>query len=225
MRILIAIATCEKNTWRIDILKRTWIPCVPNGVEVRFFTGSDLNVPDDYRSLPIKVRAMFAWAVKNSYDRILKVDDDILVLPERLFATMTKHDYVGRVRPASREFGGPELYGDQEKPYCSGFAYWVSKYAADIISNTPDNGDHAEDRFAGQALWQAGVQPILDNRFLIWPPINGHMCTYPNEKCPPCRQEFAQASVLCPHQREDAIEPLWNYYRTAGFIPTHLPKL
>ena len=225
MRILIAILTCEKYHWRRVLLEKTWVRAVPAGVDVKFFTGQDVGVPDEYRQLPNKVRAVFAKAVAEGYDRILKVDDDILVLPERLLATMTKHDYVGRIRPASREFGGPELYSDQEKPYASGFAYWVSRHAADVVARTPDNGDWAEDRFAGQALWQAGIQPTLDNRFLIWPPINGHVCTYPNPKCPPCRQEFAQASVLCPHQREDAIVELWDYYRTTGFIPTHLPRL
>lgn len=233
MRRLIAIVTCHKFRARADVLRHTWAPDVGDQADVRYFFGSNaldepwpeevrLDVPDDYEHLRFKVQAMFAWSVSQGYDFTFKTDDDVYVIPERLFASFTSHDYAGRVRGPSQENVAPAIYGRNEAPFCSGFGYWLSNRAARIVSTAPDNGDWAEDRFAGQALFRAGINPYFNRGFLLWPPLSGHFCSHPNKECGACWAQYKSAAVICPYARPEAVPVLHQYYKESGFIPTWL---
>lgn len=232
MRLLIAIASCGKFRARVQALRDTWIPAVKD-MDVRVFLGHhaepgqdevQLDVPDDYKHLRHKVQAMFRWAVDQGYDAVFKTDDDVLVLPDRLLSGFIRYDYVGRVRGPSRENDAPRIYGAAESNFCSGFGYWCSRRAAEIVANAPENSDWAEDRFSGNALARAGIKATNDPAMLLWPPLVGHYCSAPNEKCSSCLAQYAIASVICPHRRPETIPVLWKWYLEKGFIPTELPK-
>ena len=231
MRRLIAITSCQKFRDRIGILRATWLPEVRDA-DVRIFMGQGaeardpedvlLDVPDDYEHLRHKVQAAFAWSVEHGYDYTLKVDDDVLVLPDRLKNCFCERDYVGRVRGPSRENIAPRIYGNSETNFCSGFGYVLSRRAAEIVAASPDNGDWAEDRYVGNMLARKGIRATNDATVLLWPPLSGHFCHVPNGNCKSCIAQYAAASILCPHRRPEVIPVLWKSYKETGFVPTFL---
>lgn len=169
MKILIAVTSCHAFRERADAVRATWAQCVPAEVDLRFFLGQGgaaprpdevhLDVPDTYAALPAKVQAMRRWALEHGYDGVLKVDDDTYLRPERFLASgFEKSAYRGRLR-------GPS--GGYPAPYCSGFAYWMDRATIAALVATRWNGDTAEDRFAGNALWGAGVVPDHDARYAV----------------------------------------------------------
>lgn len=233
MRLLIAVVSCHKFRERADLLRHVWVPDVRDA-DVRFFLGRGhgepkpdevwLDVADDYRSLRQKVQTVFGWAVAQGYDAVFKTDDDVLVLPDRLVKIFVRRDYVGRVRGPSRENDAPRIYGPNESSFCSGFGYWLSRKAAGIVAEAPDNGDWAEDRYVGNVLARSGIRPVHDDTILLWPPLQGHYCHVPNGRCRSCVAQYAGASVLCPHQRPEVIPKLYDSYKKTSFIPTHIPR-
>lgn len=236
-RILVAVVTCHRFRARAQLLKDTWIPDVRDA-DVRFFFGRGavdepfpdevrLDVDDDYHSLRRKVQLVFGWAAEQGYDHVFKTDDDVYVIPERLMRDFKGVAYQGRVRGPSRENDAPRIYGPSEAAFCSGFGYWLSRHAAQIVANAPDNGDWAEDRFVGNALARAGIRGLRDPNFKLWPPTmwgdsGGHVCHRANPKCSACQLMYGQASVICPHQRPDAIPFIHRHFRESAFIPTWL---
>jgi len=164
MKPLIAVVTCEKFRSRADAQRQTWVPLIR--ADVRFFLGKQdrdplpdevfLDVPDDYHSLPQKVRAMNQWALANGYDKGLKLDDDTYVVPDRMMAAVPTQDYVGF------------LNATPPKPWCSGFCYWLSERAMRIIAAAEiPAGEWAEDRWVGGVLYDHGIHPLYDRRFAL----------------------------------------------------------
>lgn len=236
MKLLIAIVSCHRFRDRANVLRRTWIPDVHPAygeltVDVRFFVGQGgmdgipddetrLDVGDDYKSLRLKTQLMFRWAVEHGYDYIFKTDDDVYVIPERLIRDFKSWDYSGRVRPASNENDAPRIYGASETAFCSGFGYWVSNKAAQIVSEAPDNSDWAEDRFAGNAILRAGLKPHHDPNFNLWPPLMGHACSAPMGRCGQCLLVYKDSSVLCPYARPNILMTLHEEFKRSGNFPT-----
>jgi hypothetical protein len=96
-------------------------------------------------------------------------------------------------------------------PYCSGFAYWLSRNAIAKIVDAPWNGDTAEDRFTGNVLLQAGIRPDHDSRYaVVWsknnarshcePPRQGNSiiaaCEYPPHLMRAVHQDFPTSRAL-----------------------------
>lgn len=167
-QVLIAVVTCARLRERADTQRAIWVPDV-KGADVRFFIGGGeqplrhdeviLDVGDKYADLPKKVRAMFRWALDRGYTHVFKIDDDIYLRPERLLASgFEKHDYAGRER-------GPS--GGFQHPYCSGFGYWVSRKAMQVLVGAPAPRDTAEDRWVGNTLRKAGIRAHPDYRYKI----------------------------------------------------------
>jgi hypothetical protein len=118
-----------------------------------------LPVDDGYVALPSKAKATFQWALSGGYDYCFHCDDDTYVQPERLLSSgFEQHDYLGRLR-------GPS--GGYPAPYCSGFAYWLSRRAMEIIVSQPLTSDTADDRWLGNVLHSAGVVGTLDERYRV----------------------------------------------------------
>jgi len=161
-----AIVTCEKFKHRADAQRATWIPQI-KGADVKFFLAKQprdplpdevfLDVPDDYKSLPIKVKHMFIWARANGYIRTMKLDDDTYVHPTRMLAALPyDRDYVGF------------LNATPPRPWCSGFCYWLSARAMGIVADAPiPEGEWAEDRWVGGVLHQHGIYPSYDPRYSL----------------------------------------------------------
>jgi hypothetical protein len=134
------------------------------GADVRFFLGQPerealsgevfLQAPDDYYSLPYKVRELSRWALANGYERLLKLDDDALLFPNRVIV------------PSSHCVGWMQPCGD----YCAGFAYWLSRRAMEVVANADiPEGMHSEDRWTGAVLAAAGIKPEpMPARSLYW---------------------------------------------------------
>jgi len=167
MKILLGVVTCHKYRSRADSQRETWVPHV-KGMDVKFFLGGGyptnedeviLPCPDDYRSLPLKCKLMFQWAIDQGYDYVFKTDDDVLVAPDRLLAAVpVGRDYVGRLRGPAR--GLPA-------PYCSGMGYWLSRRAMQARIEGEDVDDHNEDLTTGNILLKAGIRGEFDARYVV----------------------------------------------------------
>jgi len=170
MKLLFAVITCERFRHRADAQRTTWVPLVGDRATVRFFLAKQgreplpdeifLDCPDDYNSLPLKVKLMFQWALANGFQKVVKLDDDTCVHADRFLASVPQQSYVGFVNQTP------------PKPWCSGFAYYVDERAMRIVADAPiPAGEWAEDRFVGGVLHDAGIKPTWDRRYvLLLPP-------------------------------------------------------
>ena len=217
MRFLIGVTTCHKFIHRALVQQRTWVPdAEAAGIDVRFFVGCRegvftqelkqypmgtirLDVPDEYKQLPLKVQAMFAWAGEHDYDFILKTDDDTLVRPNNLLKELG--DYIGH----------------SNRLYCSGFGYTLSRRAAELVAKATWDEDPVEDRWVGGVLAAAGILPQDSPNRLIFRPQCGYRCRThwrPSatgyENCPDCAITKQNASVVCPYDAPEYVEQLYK---------------
>lgn len=162
MKILIAVNTCHYPAYirRAQAQRETWVPALrAMGHDVMFFMGADpmrgdwnrawdevwfKDCDDSYAGICRKVQRICTWAKDQGYDYVLKVDDDVYIVPQRFqWLQLGGHDYVGRFR-------GP--HGNYPPHFASGFAYWLSQVACRIVASTPHNGDWMDERFVATAL-------------------------------------------------------------------------
>jgi hypothetical protein len=140
--ILIAILACHSNGHGHDwgsalreAQRETWLRDA--AVDYRYFLGRGegtaaadeiwLDVPDNYDSLPIKSRALIAWAYEHDYDFLFKCDDDTYCRMDRLMQSgYEAHHYSGS-RKMSPWFGGPIEFAQ------GGAGYWLSRYAMEAV--------------------------------------------------------------------------------------------
>jgi hypothetical protein len=165
---LIAIATCDKPQFvaKADAQKATWARLRPD-VDIRFFTGKTLGVPDHYEALPQKVRAIFRWALDHDYSHCFKTDDDTFINIDALLEAPVGHyDYVGNTRSVID--GEARVWA-----YNSGYGYWLSRKAMEVIAHAELTNDPNEDRWVGTVLQRAGIHPMRDpyNYRIIYPGI------------------------------------------------------
>ena len=169
-KMLIAVVTCHARRNQAVAQRFTWARDQEN---VRFFLGGGepehskeviLPVDDSYTGLPAKVKAVMGWARENGYDSVLKIDDDVYLVIDRILrAGFFHHDYVGNFRARN---------GSYPHDYASGFAYYLSGRAVGIIADADLTEDTMEDRWVGSVL----SNPLLrisaydEKRFA---------CTYP----------------------------------------------
>lgn len=248
MKILVAVITCEKHRDRAQAQRTTWVKDCPH--DVRFFLAAQpqwpdevqLDCPDDYAGLPAKIKAMCDWALRQGYDWVFRVDDDVYVAADRLAdAVPTDHHYAGRVRGAIPNFPAP---------YCSGFSYWMSHTAMSVIADAPLNNNSAEDSWVGNTLLEYGITPLADYRYVVVKaklaatsgsegPRRGNdlisSCEYapgemaqvhhdylniPSSHCPPSEfiGEFSKMCIMIKTMLRDT-----HLFRTISGIEKHLP--
>lgn len=163
---LIAIMTCPKYKDRLQSILTTWVPqVIAAGYHVEIFTGERLGVPDDYYSLPDKVKAICSWAYHNGYDRMMKADDDAYVRISKFTEVLS--DYAGFSVPANDCGIYNPAPGRPAKPpgtypynYASGGAYWLSRKSLEILDREPLTDDWAEDRWVGNTLGKHGIKLV-----------------------------------------------------------------
>jgi tetratricopeptide (TPR) repeat protein len=159
---LVAVITCKRHAAWADACRDTWVPEVrAKGFDVEFFDGERLGVPDDYKSLPLKTKAVCKWARENKYGHMLKCDDDTFLNADAL--SIPQDDYAGMVL-AANDLGCPALAIPDYPPhtfehdYASGGCYWLSSKAMGIVADAPTGIDWAEDRWVGEALAKEGIK-------------------------------------------------------------------
>ncbi len=172
MKKLVAVMTCHKRRAWADVQRQTWAHDIraQGYADVVFFVGtigvrntllcrklSDevwLDVDDSYAGIPLKVQGICKYAGEHGYDFVAKCDDDVYVVPER-FATLPMYgDYIGRFRSP---------YGKTYPVrFASGFFYWLSRRAAQLVAEQPWNGDWQDERFVASVLAHHGIVGHMD---------------------------------------------------------------
>ena len=171
-KILIGALSCRAYEQRRQRCLKTWVPeALERGINVVFLIGGEtdkayregqnlyLPCPDDYPSLPQKVRLFYLWALENcEFDYIFKCDDDTYLRADRLAAFDTQHqDYIGA------EWTPGVGYAS------GGAGYWLSRRAAAIaVAGLEASPQGAEDVLVGQCLRQAGIPFYCDSRFVAF---------------------------------------------------------
>jgi hypothetical protein len=174
MKTLIAVKSCKHHQMAgyHDAILDTWGNSLPPNVDLRFFTGQvlqewtlnprpceiDVDVPDDYMSLPLKTKAICRWSINHDYDFTFLCDTDTFLIPSRLLRSgYADWDYCGRfgtVHPVGTTFAYTDAHLSLSEchPWASGgVGYFLSKKASILLSqDTPSYW--AEDLWVGQCL-------------------------------------------------------------------------
>lgn len=163
MRVLVAISSCHKNRQRRDWQRQTWLPELQ--FDYKFFLGrggmadpSEENVVildcgDDYLSLVDKTFEEIKWARANGYDKLLKIDDDVYIRPERLIPP--EQDYVGH------------CYSSGKFLYATGALMWLSAAAMDTLIANWIRHCKQDDVNIGLILHRHKFQMVDDRRYRI----------------------------------------------------------
>ena len=196
MRTLMAIISHARSGMRPTI-RETWIPNVPKDkADVLFFVGRDytgeekdvikLDCNDGYQGLIEKVRAVSRWASAHGYDYFMKIDDDVVIIPEKLFnSDFYNYDFVGCDNgdmPIETCRCGKKECKQRTGVYITpwGFHYVVSRKGMGFINSAelPDHGANDECWIA-HVLGEQGMFLHNDGRYFIHTGFN------PNEETPP----------------------------------------
>lgn len=163
VKILVAIESCQAHYDRYQAQRHTWA----NHELVAVFDGNRLCVPDDYRSLPLKTKAICKFGKNAQVDFLFKVDTDSYVSIDRLLKSgFERHDYTG--------FQLDHIAGH---PYASGPAYWLSSKAINILveANWDEYSvygyESCEDVMVGEILRRNGIVLNHDIRYSPFIPV------------------------------------------------------
>jgi hypothetical protein len=208
---------------------------VPAGKsDVRFFVGRDatvdrndvvvLNSGDGYADLPEKFREICRWAKAQGYRYMLKLDDDVVLHPDRALSSgFEAYDFIGRRNCKSYRLDGM-TFDDH-----LGFGAWFSERALAILAAAPIprempgwiHNPSSDDFWADYTLTRAGITLREDLRFrLLFQQI-------------PFHRHYAESYCICIHTRERSLADFERVFRElqatdlAGFqtIKAHLGEL
>lgn len=165
MKILLAVVNCHTRLAYQQCIRETWLPLV-NGADVRFFLGPSQREPqadevfldcdDSYAGLPSKVRGIVRWALAQGYDYVLKIDDDVVVMPDKLLASnFQSHNFVGH-RNDVRQY-----------PVPYGFCYFMSKRSMELVAVAELPGDNNDEVWVTSTLSKDGIVLHHDSRYMI----------------------------------------------------------
>ena len=174
MNLLIAIKSCQRDSDSgfHKAIRETWGHSLPSNVNVRFFMGSEgadiigdethLSCPDDYRSLPLKTKAIAKWCFAHDVEKTFLCDNDTYVIVADLLKYPWEDvDYAGRfsfwprgakLGTTFRYFDGQNTTHDPCHAWASGgYGYFLSKKTMALVADmTPCSW--AEDLSVGQLL-------------------------------------------------------------------------
>lgn len=95
-RLIIAVIGCRAYLTRLATVRASWGATAQGDVEIVYFVGhgdapmpdwvTQLDAPDDYDALPIKVHAMHRWLREYDFAWLFKCDDDSFVVVDRVLA-------------------------------------------------------------------------------------------------------------------------------------------
>lgn len=189
MKLLVGIISCKRDeeSGQNDTVRETWFPDSNRIFETRFFIGQSdlepkpdtikLDCPDDYQSLPHKVKAMTAYAVARGFEFLYKCDRDTYVVPGRLRAlNFTPYDYYGHfpLHPVDGPITSPPDPAGHYVYASGGCGYILSRRAMDVLVQT-EVTDWAEDRWVGDTMAKNKIMGYHDSRFWFKP--GAHTCS------------------------------------------------
>lgn len=164
MKILLAVVNCHTRLAYQQCIRETWLPLV-NGADVRFFLGPSTREPqadevfldcdDSYQGLPSKVRAIVRWALAQGYDYMLKIDDDVIIVPRKLLASNFQRDFTGH-RNDIRPF-----------PVPYGFCYWLSKRSMQLVVDAQLPRDNNDEVWVTETLSKKFITLHHDPSYLM----------------------------------------------------------
>lgn len=173
-RTLIAVVSCHARPIPRELLRSTWVPRVPQGIDLRFFLGTKpletggfvaqndevfLPCDDSYNGLPEKVQRIFRWALEQGYDYCMKLDEDVCLLPEQWAKGFLRVDFSGRPNMSQPGYLCPW-----------GFAYVLSKRSMGIVCKASLPRDNNDEQWVAQTLAPYGVGLSTDSRYCLHTP-------------------------------------------------------
>ncbi|SDR39609.1 hypothetical protein SAMN05444161_3475 [Rhizobiales bacterium GAS191] len=156
MTLIIAVTGCRRTVARMEAVRATWASHIVADVDVLYFVGSgdalvpewltELDAPDDYASLPIKIHRIHQWLSGRAFDWVFKCDDDTYVVVDRLLAELP------RLRP--KDFLGSASFFPH---FASGGAgYLMHREASNCLAREPVPCPAPEDVYFTQRLRSLG---------------------------------------------------------------------
>ncbi len=164
MRTLVAVVSCSADEPYRKAIRETWLPTVQSGsLDVVFFMGMGavsslpdevvLECRDDYEGLPNKVQEIVRWAYVHGYDFVMKLDNDVVLLPNSWAISGFEHfDFVGGAEPACKP-------GEIQTPF--GFAYVLSRRAMELVLSAPLPGNVGSTHPLGTGNDEAWISTVL----------------------------------------------------------------
>ena len=168
MKTLLALISCHSRPGYANAQRETWIPKVPQGLDYKFFLGpSDrapgpdevfLNCRDEYGGLPNKVQEVVRWSQAHEYDHILKIDDDVILLPEQFMNSgYQNYDFSGH---KNTDGGGVAI------PW--GFCYTLSRKAMEYVALAPLPPNNNDEAWIAHLLASHGIILHEERRYHLY---------------------------------------------------------
>lgn len=188
LKLVVMIVACAKNVDRIEKIRASWIGDLERvGITYYFVIGRPgrpaqvvgdilyLDCPDTYEGLPRKTLAILEHVAGSAFDYVLKIDDDVVLNVDAIWATgFYHHAYFGGVMAGQwgiqpewhfgkcddAELNATPYAGEFRGAwYAGGCGYFLSRRAARAACEAPDifEGELYEDKAVGDALRKAGI--------------------------------------------------------------------
>jgi hypothetical protein len=179
VKVLFAIVSCHSREQFADLIRNTWLPEVPQDLDVKFFRGRGatrehmadevfLDCGDAYLDLPEKVQAIVKWAYEQGYDYVAKCDDDVVVKPKEWYTGFLRTDFSGWQDPGCK-------LGEIRTPW--GFFYVLNRRCMELVVNAPLPGrpgalhthEHGNDEaWISSVLHYQNIFLTSDSRYYLY---------------------------------------------------------
>lgn len=168
----------------------------------------ELDVPDGYLDVCIKIHEIIRWAYEQGYDYLFKVDDDTYVRPEKLIASNFKdYDFIG-----GESFGidsNNRLFRYLGGVNASGPGFWLSRKSMGLVLKYPRPGHaHPDEPWLGWVLRSQGTRVKQDDRLGCYGclPTDGKgyefvYCNLPKEENIIAEWEYTPEKMKAIHQQ------------------------
>lgn len=168
MKPVILITSCSYRIDQNRQCRETWLKEWSSLIDYRFVFGTGntpkygdeliVEVDDSYNGLPAKIQKSHKWALEQGYDFILKTDVDVYMhIPRLLDSGFEQHAYSGNF-----------YYTD----FAMGAAYWLNRYASEILINTPlpyPGAPGGDDVWVGAAMRENNIPHHHEPRYYVGP--------------------------------------------------------
>lgn len=169
MKVLLALVSCHSREEFSSAIRSTWLPSVPEGLDVRFFRGRGatrepladevwLDCRDDYEGLPNKVQEIVRWAYDNGYEYVAKVDDDVALRPKAWLDGFQRCDFTGCLESACKP-------NEIQTPY--GFFYVLNRKTMKLVIEEPLPTHGNDEAWVSTALYKKGIHLSPDSRYFL----------------------------------------------------------
>jgi hypothetical protein len=144
-RLIIAVVGCRAYFTRLATVRASWATQAHDDVEIVYVVGrggtampdwvTELDAPDDYEGLPIKVHALHRWLRDRDFAWLFKCDDDSFVVVDRVLA-------VARGMAPGVFLGAPDFHPNFAG---GGAGYIMTRDASRRLADDPEPAPGPED--------------------------------------------------------------------------------